>query len=407
MFGLRIKLWHPLCAYVFDPLGLGVCEVARDPRRKMPSRKKSGKKWGPIDKGILSFLIRNPSIHAARSNVQLAKLFHCDEKTIRRHRTPSTSFRSPSSPRKKQEKIKKQIRVCRTLAKKEDPHGSRQFPSYKSLRNELLRRGVSLSLTTVRRRCASGNIVAKTRPRVPTAAPDAIHRTLAWSQSNLAHVLRNQHRFVFVDEWPGKSNDNGCRTQLCVDGEKPKVRVHKKSWPRVSCQAFCAIGKDFRFIFVLPWKGRKNETLNSVKYREWCLKPILHHLKSKKLILVQDGARVHWDRDKQKTLPESNREFLIKEKIQTLQLPANSPYLNPIENSFSIGNTRISHRLHEIHTKEDLKRVMIEEFNSIPQSTIHSLVDSFADRLRNVIAHGHQPVTGRAAGKKKKKAKKQ
>jgi len=58
--------------------------------------------------------------------------------------------------------------------------------------------------------------------------------------------------------------------------------------------------------------------------------------------------------------------------------PSNSPDLNPIENLWSIVKRNVEKRMPR--NLEDLERMMVEEWNNIPDETIINLVKSMKNR---------------------------
>jgi transposase len=62
--------------------------------------------------------------------------------------------------------------------------------------------------------------------------------------------------------------------------------------------------------------------------------------------------------------------------------PSNSPDLNPIENLWSIVKRNVEKRMPR--NLEDLERMMVEEWNNIPDETIINLVKSMKNRCQLV-----------------------
>ena len=97
-------------------------------------------------------------------------------------------------------------------------------------------------------------------------------------------------------------------------------------------------------------------------------------------VLMDDNARPHRTR--------VVTEYLESEGIDRMNLPACSPDINPIEHVWDILQRRISARLVQPQTREDLTRALIEEWARIPRPAIRKLICSIKSRCRAVIDAG-------------------
>ena len=77
------------------------------------------------------------------------------------------------------------------------------------------------------------------------------------------------------------------------------------------------------------------------------------------------------------------KEFLVKNVLQVMDWPSNSPDLNPIENLWSIIKSKVEVRMSK--NQAELKRFMLEEWGKIQNSTLNNLVDSIRERCKLVI----------------------
>lgn len=97
-------------------------------------------------------------------------------------------------------------------------------------------------------------------------------------------------------------------------------------------------------------------------------------------IFQQDNAAIHRSR---KTI-----DFLNSRKIQTLDWPAISPDLNPVENMWSLLSANVFANGRQFSTVKSLKMVIEEEWRKISPEYIHSLINSMPRRLEEVINNG-------------------
>jgi transposase len=93
-------------------------------------------------------------------------------------------------------------------------------------------------------------------------------------------------------------------------------------------------------------------------------------------LFQQDNASCH--------ISKAAKSFFENRGIQLLGWPANSPDLNPIENVWSILKERVRKRCPQ--SKENLRQVAIEEWDSIPQKVIKKTVESFKKRCAQIIS---------------------
>ncbi|GFT07983.1 tc1-like transposase protein [Trichonephila clavipes] len=77
------------------------------------------------------------------------------------------------------------------------------------------------------------------------------------------------------------------------------------------------------------------------------------------------------------------REWLLYYSPRQLKTPPQSPDINPIENSWHKLDVEV--RKHKISCKDQLKRILLQEWHKIPNSTSKTLVFSMGNRLQAVI----------------------
>jgi len=119
-------------------------------------------------------------------------------------------------------------------------------------------------------------------------------------------------------------------------------------------------------------------SMDARKYKLYCLQrvvvPTVNKLREegRTPVFMQDGARPH--------TAHANLEYLGSKGIVLLEnWPARSPELNPIENLWAYIQRKVSDRGPE--NQEDLREMVQEEWDAIPQALIDEYVLSFQQRL--------------------------
>ena len=88
----------------------------------------------------------------------------------------------------------------------------------------------------------------------------------------------------------------------------------------------------------------------------------------------QDGAPSHTAATTQRWLKDNKVKFIPKE-----DWPANSPDANSIENLWAILDDKV--RARRPRSMDDLRRIVQQEWNAVPLSTLQTLLDSQPARL--------------------------
>ena len=84
--------------------------------------------------------------------------------------------------------------------------------------------------------------------------------------------------------------------------------------------------------------------------------------------LFQDNARPHRAR--------IVREFMVHQQTQTMEWPACSPDLNPIEHLWDQIGRAVKRRINQHNTLLDRRRYLQEVWNALPQELIRRLINS-------------------------------
>ena len=92
---------------------------------------------------------------------------------------------------------------------------------------------------------------------------------------------------------------------------------------------------------------------------------------------LDDGAKYHTSK--------TTTAYRKSMGIERMDWPAQSPDLNPIENIWHLMKMRILKQRHRITTKEEMKRVLLEEWNKIPLKYIRKLISDMSKRREEII----------------------
>jgi transposase len=94
-------------------------------------------------------------------------------------------------------------------------------------------------------------------------------------------------------------------------------------------------------------------------------------------IFMHDNARPHTAR--------IVTNYLHDVRIDTMNWPARSPDLNPIEHLWDVVGKQVRARRDELVSLQELRRVVQEEWDNTPQEEIQHLIESMPRRLEAVI----------------------
>jgi hypothetical protein len=286
-----------------------------------------------------------------------------------------------------------EIKAILGLLNKRHASGEKLHGTHALLQKALFQQHkIKLSVPQIKRRCKAAGVRAKVRPQVPKIGALYHAKVRKWSRATLDKIKRCKKggvkRYLFCDEWPGDDGDHGERTELCAPGQSPAPRERRNRFPSLQLQAWCLIGIGLKKIIFLD---SRQQRFNSASYRKLVLTPCLPLFKGK--VLYQDGARCHWGnvsaqttaKTGEKRMKTSNRVWLQNKGVEVLEPVGNTPFLNPIENVFSLAVRNLSAMRHTINTQADLKRCMKQAFDAVPQRTINHMIRNYPQRLKRAI----------------------
>ena len=118
------------------------------------------------------------------------------------------------------------------------------------------------------------------------------------------------------------------------------------------------------------------------RYRDEVLQPVallyLRRNLGPNAVFQDDNARPHRAR--------IINEYLRDEGIERMEWPASSPDLNPIEHLWDQLGRSVRQRVTDRTTLADLRLILVEEWNAIPQLLVTRLVNGMRRRCQAVVA---------------------
>lgn len=244
-------------------------------------------------------------------------------------------------------------------------------------------RGVAVSEWTVRRRLKEANLTPRRPATGPKLTPHHRQARLTFVRNHLNWTLEQWRSVLFTDE-----------TRVCLHGSDRRGRVYRRPGERFaqccitetvaygggSCMVWAGISVDSKTEIVFVPSGGRGGGLTAERYitgiRRGHVVPYAASI-GDNFTLMHDNARCHTSRQAQQFLNEAN--------IATIDWPARSPDLNPIEHLWDELKRRVRHRDPAPSTIDELKEALIEEWSEIPQDTIKKLIISIKNRVQAVI----------------------
>lgn len=237
-----------------------------------------------------------------------------------------------------------------------------------------------VSTSTVRRRLRAAGLRACRPVRRPFLTARHMQERLTWSRARIHWNLRSWRRIHWSDE---------SRFLLhMTDGRQRVWRQRRTAYNQHNILPTIPFGGGSVMVWVCVSHDCKLElitvqgTLNAQRYQTNILDTtVIPHFEDHTLashpIFMDDNARPHRAR--------AVRDHLIANAIETLQWPARSPDINPIEHLWDQLGRRVRARDPPVENLLELEQALHEEWNNIPMQSIRSLIQSMRRRLQSVI----------------------
>ncbi len=242
-----------------------------------------------------------------------------------------------------------------------------------------------VSSPTVRRRLREYNLHARRPFRGTVLTPRHRQTRLQWCQQRRRWNHQRWNSVLFTDE-----------SRFCVDAADGRERVWRRNGERYAQCCICNFNRWGGPSMV--WAGMSHNyrtplvvidgTLTARRYIDEVLQPqVLPFLQQHQdlALFQQDNARPHSAR--------LTTDFLQTHNVEVLPWPPYSPDLNPIEHLWDELGRRVSNRIPRPENRQQLIRVLQEEWDAIPQDRIRRLVRSVRQRVASCLAAngGHTP----------------
>ncbi|CAG9102180.1 unnamed protein product [Plutella xylostella] len=253
-------------------------------------------------------------------------------------------------------------------------------------------RQVAVSEWTVRRRLKEANLT----PKRPASGPKltAGHRQarLQFAREHLDWSIAQWRSVLFTDE---------CR--VCLHGSDRRGRVYRRPGERFaqccfaetvaygggSCMMWAGISLEGKTALVFVPGGGRGGGLTADRYiTDILLGHVVPYAEfvGEDFVLMHDNARCHTAR--------VSRQFLREKELRTMDWPALSPDLNPIEHLWDELKRRVRARNPVPASVDELKTALLEEWDGIPQETVKKLIRSMRNRLQApVVSAASDPAT--------------
>jgi transposase len=248
------------------------------------------------------------------------------------------------------------------------------------LRNQLQEvRDVNVSEWTVRRRLRAAGLSCR---RMATGPPlQRRHRIarLAFARNHLAWNDEDWSNVLFSDE-----------SRFCLNGSNGRRRVWRRPGER-----YAPVCIDERLPFgggsVMVWAGISSEARTDLVFiqngsltaHRYITEGLEDHVMPFMITMGEHGILMH-----DNARPHAARivsGYLDEVGIRRFDWPALSPDMNPIEHVWDELGRRVRRHTPAPRTAQELRELLLQEWNNIDQNVILNLIQSMPRRLQTVI----------------------
>lgn len=240
-------------------------------------------------------------------------------------------------------------------------------------------RNVQISTRTIRRRLNESQLTSRRPKKCPLLTRRHRVARLRFARQHANWTVNHWKKVLFTDE-----------TRVSLRGPDGRQRVWRRQGERYAQCCFSPkvpFGGGSR----LFWGGISYEArteivpipppaLTAERYvhdiLEQYVVPFAHDIRPD-FVLMHDNARPH--------SAALVTDYLINEGITTMEWPAKSPDLNPIEHFWDVVKRKVRARNEVPHTLAALERMVREEWQNIPQIMVQYFIQGMPRRIAAVI----------------------
>lgn len=233
---------------------------------------------------------------------------------------------------------------------------------------------VAVSDQTVRNRLHEVGLASRRPLRVPPLSRTHRIQRNRWARQHGHWNVEDWSRILFSDE-----------SRFGIHPDSRQIRVWRQSG-RENRLRSCVEVHSYKGGTIMVWAGicLNGRTdlifvdgfINAERYRDEIILPVVVPFlneRGENFIFMHDNARPHTAQLVINTLQEHG--------IQQLPWPAQSPDMNPIEHAWALLKRRMLVRNNDYNNRQQLFRVLQEEWLNIPQETINNLILSMPNRV--------------------------
>jgi len=239
--------------------------------------------------------------------------------------------------------------------------------------------GLRISTDTVRRRLADSNLRPRIPARGPALTPEHRRARLNFAREHIHWAVEDWERVLWSDE-----------SRFCLYNSDRRVRVYRRPNERYA-QCNFQNTRLFGGGSVMFWGGISltartdlvvinNGSLTADRYIREILQdhviPFAPYI-GENFLFQHDNARPH--------VAQIVQNYLNEVGIDTMEWPANSPDLNPIENVWDMIYRRFQKLPNPPNNLNGLTEDIVQIWNNLDQNDIRSVMLSMNNRCRAVI----------------------
>jgi transposase len=256
--------------------------------------------------------------------------------------------------------------------------------TFEELRNQAT---ADISTSTVRRVLADKGYHRRVARKVPYLTKVHKRTRLAWAKQNHDMEPEDWKKIIFSDECYVDLGDKQGRTYVTRRADEVLldeclVPTFKQSSVRVMVWG-CIIEGHKGPLVVLEYPGGKGGGMNSTRYQDQVLDPILKAFyiqmnnERQSVNFQQDGAASHRSK--------STMKWFAENKIPLFNHPASSPDLNPIEPVWLDLKNILRHLTHPPNTVDQLRTAVLDAWEQLPMERIDGHIRRMGDRVEAVL----------------------